>query len=318
MPGVSTPSAIASPATVGELASLVREAHATRAPLRIVAGGGWSGASSPASRVSPSARPVSVARLTGVVAYVPDDLTLTVRAGTTLAELDAATAPHGQWCPLLPWGDDAGTVGATFATATTGPCAAVLGRPRDIVLGVEFVDGAGVVARGGGRVVKNVAGFDLTRLMVGAFGTLGVITEVTVRLRARPAADVTLCIAPRGNDAHAAGTLAAALRHAAVPPISCEPLDGRIAAALALPAHTVLARYAGNRPLVDAGVRGATALAAGTPTELDARTWTQFRALDPRPRRMDGHPFALSVARRVHERFDPAGILNPGVFGGAA
>ena len=95
-------------------------------------------------------------------------------AGTTLAELDAATARHNQWCPLLPWGDDSATVGATFATATSGPCAAALGRPRDIAVGVQFVDGTGMIVRGGGRVVKNVAGYDVSRAVAGWAGGLGV------------------------------------------------------------------------------------------------------------------------------------------------
>lgn len=308
----------AAPSNTPELADIVREANASHTALRIVGRGGWSAPDTPAARVSPSAVPVSVAGLAGVVAYVPNDLTLTVRAGTTLAELNEATAPHGQWCPLLAWGDDAGTVGATFATATTGPCATTLGRPRDIALGVEFVDGAGAIARGGGRVVKNVAGFDLTRLMVGAFGTLGVLTEVTVRLRARPPADVTLCVPPRGDTTAAATALAAALRVAPVTPLACETLDGRLGAALALPAHTVLVRYGGNRALVDAGRAAAAEAGAGSPTEIGAEIWTKYRALDPHPRRLGGDPFAVSVARRVQERFDPAHILNPGIFGGAS
>ncbi|HVZ47798.1 MAG TPA: FAD-binding protein, partial [Gemmatimonadaceae bacterium] len=237
------------PVNVTELAAIVRDARSARTPLRIVGAGAWSGPGSPAARIVPAATPVSLAAMAGIVAYVPDDLTLTVRAGTSLAEVNAATAAHNQWCPLLPWGDDAGTVGATFGTATTGPCAAALGRPRDIALGVEFVDGTGAVARGGGRVVKNVAGFDLTRLMVGAFGTVGVITEVTVRLRARPPVDVTLCASPARDDAESANALAATLRGAAVAPIACEALSGDVAARLALPAHTVLVRYAGNRAL---------------------------------------------------------------------
>jgi glycolate oxidase FAD binding subunit len=301
------------PANTTELAAIVRDANRARMPLRIVGAGGWSGAGSPAARIAPAATPVSLGAMAGIVAYVPDDLTLTVGAGTTLAEVNAVTAAHHQWCPLLPWGDDAGTVGATFATATTGPCAAALGRPRDIALGVEFVDGTGAVARGGGRVVKNVAGFDLTRLMVGAFGTVGVITEVTVRLRARPPVDVTLCAAPARDDAEAASALAATLRRAAVAPIACEALGGDVAARLAHPAHTVLVRYAGNRALVEAG--RATARAAASCTEVDAGVWTTYRALDPYPRRLDSEPFATSVARRLRERFDPARVLNPGVFG---
>lgn len=301
------------PRSTSELAHVVRAAHAARAPLRLEGRGRWSGGSSPAARIRANAQPVSLAAITGVVAYVPGDLTLTLRAGTTLAELNAITAEHSQWCPLLAWGDDDGTVGATFATATGGPCAATLGRPRDIALGVEFVDGAGVVVRGGGRVVKNVAGFDLTRLIVGSFGSLGAITEVTVRLRARPAVDVTWCVTREGADAASWFGL---LRDGAITPLACEVPDDSAAHALGLEAGCALVRYAGNAALVAAAQEIASG--AGSIVELDASVWTRFRALDPRPRRLDRRPFENSVAARIKERFDPAGILNPGVFGESA
>src|SRR4029453_16598216 len=96
---------------------------------------------------------------------------------------------------LAPWGGDAGSLGATAATATAGPMSGALGTPRDIVIGLEAVTGTGDVVRGGGKVVKNVAGFDLTRLMVGAWGTLGIVTEVSVRLRALPEREATVAVA---------------------------------------------------------------------------------------------------------------------------
>src|SRR5439155_9619738 len=101
----------------------------------------------------------------GIVEYVPGDLTLTARAGTTLAEIRDATAAEQQWLALDPHGSDDGTIGATVATASAGPLATAFGTPRDLVLGVEFLTGGGALARGGGRVVKNVAGFDLVRLL---------------------------------------------------------------------------------------------------------------------------------------------------------
>jgi glycolate oxidase FAD binding subunit len=253
---------------------------------------------------------VSVAKLTGVVAYVPSDLTLTVRAGTTLAELDAITGEHRQWCPLLAWGDDSGTVGATFATATTGPCSGTLGRPRDLALGVEFVDGTGTVIRGGGRVVKNVAGFDLTRLMVGAFGTLGALTEVTVRLRARPPVDATWLVRPK-ESVSAAG-FAHAARRGEIAPYACEPIDGEIATHLGVAANSVLVRMGGNAALVDA-VRALLAR-DGSVTDADPALWTRLRTLDPKPRMMRKPSEADVLARRIKERFDPAGILNPGLL----
>lgn len=298
------------PTNTAELATIVHDARASKHALRFEGSGGWSGAGSPASRISPTSQPVSLSAIAGVVAYVPNDLTMTVRAGTTLGELDAITGPNRQWCPLLSWGDDHGTVGATFATATGGPCSDALGRPRDIALGVEFVDGTGTIIRGGGHVVKNVAGFDLTRLLVGSFGSLGAITEVSIRLRARPASDVTWCVTADGPNA---AERLAAIRRGAIPPLACELLVDAAARSLGLPGQSALVRFGGNAALV-ADAR-AQVSAAGTISELDATIWTRYRALDPHPRTLDARPFNGSIARRVKDRFDPAGIMNPGVFG---
>ena len=298
------------PKNTAELATIVRDARVSEHPLRFEGRGGWSGAGSPASRITAESQLVSLAAIAGVVAYVPNDLTLTVRAGTTLGELDAITAPNRQWCPLLSWGDDHGTVGATFATATGGPCGDTLGRPRDIALGVEFVDGTGTVIRGGGQVVKNVAGFDLTRLLVGSFGSLGAITEVSIRLRARPASDVTWCVTVDGPNA---SEILSVIRRGAIPPLACELLTDAAARSLGLPAQSALVRFGGNAALV-AEAR-AQVSAAGTISELDATVWTRYRALDPHPRRLDARPFSGSIARRIKDRFDPAAIMNPGVFG---
>jgi glycolate oxidase FAD binding subunit len=308
------------PASTAELVAIIRDAVAAGRPLRFEGGGRWSGPGTPAARTRADAQPVSLARYSGVAAYVPADFTLTVRAGTTLRELAAVTAEHNQWCPLLAWGDDEGTVGATFATATHGPCSAALGRPRDLALGAEFVDGTGAVVRGGGRVVKNVAGFDLTRLVVGSFGAFGVITEVSVRLRVRPAVDATWCVAARDgshggsrDERRDAGSIARALRRGAIAPVACEPLDARASAALGLEPEAVLVRFAGNRALVDAARADvARDFRVG---DADPAAWSAFRALDPYPRAGAGDALASVVARRIKERFDPAHIMNPGVLG---
>src|SRR5207247_2074887 len=148
---------------------------------------------------------VSTRDLAGITEYVPGDLTLTARAGTTLEDIRLATAAHDQWLALDPYGGDEGTLGATIATASAGPLSTSFGTPRDLMLGLEFVTGEGVVVRGGGRVVKNVAGFDLTRLLTGSWGTLGVITEVTLRLHARPEAEESIAVR-LGDDAGIART----------------------------------------------------------------------------------------------------------------
>ena len=89
----------------------------------------------------------------GVVNYVPGDLTLTVSGGTTLAEIQRITGEHDQWLPLDPFGSDDGSIGATIATASVGPLATSFGSPRDLLLGLEFVNGRGEIVRAGGNVV---------------------------------------------------------------------------------------------------------------------------------------------------------------------
>jgi glycolate oxidase FAD binding subunit len=123
----------------------------------------------------------------GIVAYEPADMTVTVRAGTTVAELSAVLAEHGQECSLDPR-DGAATVGGVLACGLSGPRRLRVGPVRDRVLEVHVVTGDGRVVRGGGPTVKNVTGYDLPRLMVGALGTLGVIGQVTLRTQPLPAA----------------------------------------------------------------------------------------------------------------------------------
>ena len=164
-----------------EIAEVIREAGIARTPLRIVGHGTWLDAG---SAVTAETR-LSLGEDAGIQAYSPDDLTVTVRAGTTLHEVTETLARSDQWVALDPEGDADGTIGATVATCSYGPAAALFGTPRDQVLGMTVVLGSGDIIRPGGKVVKNVAGFDLTRLMIGAWGTLGVITEITLRVRSR-------------------------------------------------------------------------------------------------------------------------------------
>lgn len=175
----------AAEAPVQQLAEQLRE---TREPLRIVGSGSWLHGGGPWG----AATPLATRALHGVVEYAPGDLVITVRAGTTLAELAAVAGEAGQMFALAPYGAPDATVGAAVATATPGPLSYGDYTMRDLVLGVQVVTGNGDITRAGGRVVKNVAGFDLVRLHTGAFGTLGVITEVSLRLHAVPMRDAVL------------------------------------------------------------------------------------------------------------------------------
>lgn len=173
-----------------ELAERVRAAHATGTPLAIVGGGSkaWLG------------RPVQgeildVSGHRGIVAYEPTELTLTARAGTPLVEIEAALAERGQCLAFEPPHHDAkgsATLGGTVACNLSGPARPYVGACRDFVLGVRVINGRGEALRFGGEVMKNVAGYDLSRLMTGAQGTLGVLLEVSLKVLPRAPAELTL------------------------------------------------------------------------------------------------------------------------------
>lgn len=146
-------------------------------------GGGW---------VSGADIVISTERMTRITDYEPADLTLTAEAGLSWHALKEALAVNQQWLPIDPPGVGAGTLGGVTATGRSGSLGSFYGGPRDNVLGLDVVTSDGRHLRLGGKVVKNVAGYDLVRLLVGSHGSLGVITGVSVRLFPRPASDVTL------------------------------------------------------------------------------------------------------------------------------
>ena len=127
-----------------------------------------------------------------MVDYVPADMTITVQAGMRFAELQALTARHGQTVPLDPPRAAGATIGGIVATAASGPRRMAYGGVRDFLLGARVALPDGRVIKAGGKVVKNVAGYDMPKLFAGSLGTLGVITEVSLRLRPLPADSRTL------------------------------------------------------------------------------------------------------------------------------
>jgi glycolate oxidase FAD binding subunit len=258
------------------LAARVRDARVRREPLRIVGAGEWLDAGRPCA----GARSLDVCPLRGVTEFAPDDFTITVRAGTSLAEIDEIAASAARWLTLGPFGSAAGTIGATVATASWGPLASAFGTPRDHVLGCEVVTGRGDVIRAGGRVVKNVAGFDLVRLMTGAWGTLGVITEVTLRLRARPEVDRTIAVAIDGTGADGCDAVRRWLRASAFTPIAAELCSPSLALRLGVGAGAVLlVRLGGNEPLVRAAALSVAQL--GGTRDLDPTVWDVLRVAEP-------------------------------------
>jgi glycolate oxidase FAD binding subunit len=170
------------------LADAVRVAHAAGRPLRIVGGD----TKRFYGRVL-DAEPLGVGAHRGIVRHDPAELVVTARAGTTLAELEAVLARSGQCLPFEPphFGA-AATVGGAYAAGLAGPARVARGPLRDCVLGVRLLTGDGRVLRFGGEVMKNVAGYDVARLLAGSLGILGIVLEVSFKVLPRPPAERTL------------------------------------------------------------------------------------------------------------------------------
>ncbi len=139
------------------------------------------------SQVDETTQLVSTSGLTGVIEYEPSEFVFTARAGTTIAEISATLAAKNQYLPFDPlFTEDGASIGGTLAAGLSGPGRHRFGGVRDFVLGVQFVAGDGQLIRAGGKVVKNAAGFDLPKLMVGSCGRLGALTELTFKVFPRP------------------------------------------------------------------------------------------------------------------------------------
>jgi glycolate oxidase FAD binding subunit len=282
---------------VSEVSERIQEARAKREPLRILGSGTWLDAGRPCTASSR----LDLSTLRGITRYEPGDFVLTARAGTTLRELKESTAAFGQWITLDPVGEETSTIGAVIATGSYGPLASAYGTPRDHALGCEFVSGTGDIVRAGGQVVKNVAGFDLVRLVTGAWGTLGAITEVTLRVRARPEVDRTLAIDLGDNDA---GALWRWLRDSEFTPMAAELLSPLLSERLELGRTSVaLIRFGGNETLVRSAIDAVGAL--GEWRDLDEAIWRKLRsALDARTSfRLSGLPSRIGALWEHSRRF---------------
>jgi glycolate oxidase FAD binding subunit len=172
-----------SPGTAEEVAQVI--SYAAVQKLNVVPAGGFTAMSTGAipERIDILLR---TTRLNAIAHYDPGDLTVSVGAGCTLAALDSELAKNGQFLPLDPPHPEHATVGGTLAAAMHGPLKHGYGGARDFCIGVQFVTGDGKLVKGGGRVVKNVAGYDLMKLLIGSHGSLGVIVGANFKVFPRP------------------------------------------------------------------------------------------------------------------------------------
>ena len=279
---------------------------------------------------------VDLRALDRVTEYTPEDMTVTVEAGLTLAGLQARLAQGGQWLPIDPPNPERLTIAGLLNTNASGPRRFGYGTIREHLIGLKVVLADGRVIQSGGRVVKNVAGYDLQKLFVGSQGSLGVIVEATFKLRPLPEAE--RFVQATNSPVDAAEALIQSAMDSALTPVV---MDWHNFAA----GHTVILGFAGSRAEVEWQIALAKELGVQEPTTLDheQQFWGNPSAIKPRKisvlpsrlgeviRNLGSTPFVaragngvlwhrgatnpsssslpVDLARRVKEAFDPKHIF---------
>jgi glycolate oxidase FAD binding subunit len=267
--GVS-PRLVVGPADAEQVAAVLRVCAEQRAAVVPWGGGAHTEVGNP-----PRAADVILVteRLARVVDHDHENLTVTVEAGTRLEVLARTLAERGQWLPLEPPRGEAATVGGAAATALSGPRRAAFGAARDLVIGVRAALANGTVIKWGGKTVKNVAGYDMAKLFVGAFGTLGLLTELT--LKVFPLPETTRTIAISGRDLGAVAALAENILSSPLLPTAATVVRG--AAGGLRP--RLLVRAEGIEAAVARHERDVRSRASGTGLEADVVSGEQERLL---------------------------------------
>ncbi|MBV9761662.1 MAG: FAD-binding oxidoreductase [Acidobacteriaceae bacterium] len=263
------------PSSAEELAETLREAASKSQTITAL------GANSKrlmAGPLLPSDVTISTSKLRRVLQYEPNDLTVSVEAGMPFAELQKLLAARGQMLALDPPHSADATVGGVIATNSSGPVRRAFGTARDLVIGMTFATLEGKLVKTGGMVVKNVAGLDMSKLMIGSFGTLAVLTSVNLRVHARPAETRAFFFC--SSDLESALEKRAAVLRGVLQPLAVDLLSpaaatrlgtrGFMLAVRAGGSPTVLARYARELP-------GSETLTG----DRDAQFWNQMQAFTP-------------------------------------
>lgn len=290
-----TRSIVLAPPDAAAVAAALAECTAEGWPVLAAGSATWLPSTESASDRAPVV--ISTARLERVTEHEPADLVIGVQAGFHLARLREHLAATRQWLPLDPPAAESATIGAAAALASAGPLRAAHGTIRDMALGIELATADGRLLRFGGRVVKNVAGYDGVRLAVGSRGALGIITGIYLRVRGAPHVDRTLAMAcGPGLDGAARGAAAALAVRDAVNADALELLSPATSARLAggdqaRAGWTLLVRLTGGEAAVADGVERVTRLnarggasgenpAAPRMAEVPARVWDALSRLE--------------------------------------
>ncbi|HEU5320211.1 MAG TPA: FAD-binding oxidoreductase, partial [Methylomirabilota bacterium] len=273
-----TPLAALFPGTLEEMAAVLRLAAESGLPVTPWGGGMAASVGLPPSRAG---LVLGLRRLARLLEHEPGDLTATVQAGMTLAALQAALRARGQWVSLDPGDAAQATLGGIVAANASGPRRHLYGTVRDVLIGLTVVTADGAVVRGGAKVVKNVAGYDLPKLFVGSYGTLGVVVDVTLKLRPLP--DTERLVAVRFEHLKDAGAAVRAIMASDLIPNAIDLLDAPAAAALpaggAAPA-TLVVGFDGLGEQVDWQVaelaRVVKPIGGAPPVPLPAEAWPRL------------------------------------------
>ncbi len=272
-----------SPASAEEISEVLKLASSERWTVVPVGGMAWT---KPTASLI-----VSTTRLNKIIEHEPADLIAIAEAGVTLTDFNAKLAENGQWLPLDPPDDGRATLGGVVATGIGGPQQFGYGRPRGSVIGMKVVLADGSMIKAGGRVVKNVAGYDLCKLFTGSYGTLGIITELNFKLRPRPASEATVI-----------GTGSArAILDARLFPVALEIVD-----------DVLHVRFAGNEKGVAFQIEQALKLLKNAEILMDdAELWKKIaagRALEGRTHEAPSGTAKL-LMERIKKQLDPLGTL---------
>jgi glycolate oxidase subunit GlcD len=324
----NAPSITVSPASIAEIAEVLKLAHAER--WRVLPAGAMTWLS--AKEKSAANVIVSTNRLDQIIEHEPADLIAVTQAGVKLADFNAKLGENGQWLPLDPPDDGQATIGGVVATGSGGPQQFGYGRPRGSVIGMKVVLADGSVIKAGGRVVKNVAGYDLCKLFTGSLGSLGIITEVNFKLRPRPAREATVIV---GGEMADLLSSARAIFDARLFPVAAEIVSPAFATQLGLATEhdpVLLIRFAGNEKGVAYQIEQSLVLLQDAEViSDDNRLWKevaaasfrfedyngiwQIGALDGRVSKLDNSSkkelVLTPLMQRVKEQLDPRNIFSP-------
>jgi FAD/FMN-containing dehydrogenase len=279
--GEETSALVVEPATFEEVCEVLRLAESERWSVAPAGACTWLDAG---DEREPANIVLKTTRMSRLVEHEPADLVATAEAGLTLADFNREVGRAGQWLPLDPPGAGVATLGGVVATGAAGAQAFGYGAPRSHVLGMRVALAGGRLIKAGGRVVKNVAGYDLCKLFTGSHGTLGVILELTFKLRPRPAREATLVA--RSKELRPLLEAGRALAGSQLLPVAVELLSPPLAEEVCATVDSrfcMLARFAGTEGAVEYQLARSAELAGGVAkegttehVEDDEELWTRL------------------------------------------